>query len=307
MNMRLKGDWYIEQLTRDEIHGHLVKRRVARVKTPFQTAEIIDTKDYGRALFLDGLVQSTAEDEFIYHESLIHPALLLHPRPQQVFIAGGGEGANIREILKHPSIREVVMVEIDGRVVDLAKKHLGPWHLGCYRDPRLKLYFEDARAFLMKDRSRYDCLFLDLCDPGESGPARKLFTVEFYAMLRRRLSPDGLVAIQAGSANFNMARGFSGVFQSLKKVFPSVLPYLVCVPSFVGPWAFFLAGNRSLKNFPDARAIESRFKTRKLAGRTRFYDPAMHRAVFTLPPYYHRLLERGRPISENKPLRIQRT
>ncbi|OGD30002.1 MAG: hypothetical protein A2Y56_05670 [Candidatus Aminicenantes bacterium RBG_13_63_10] len=307
MTARPKGDWYTEQLTYDERHGHLVKRRVEKIRTPFQTAEVVDTADYGRALFLDGLVQSTAEDEFIYHESLIHPALLLHSEPRRVFIAGGGEGANLREIFKHPSVREVVMAEIDELVVDLAKKHLRPWHQGCYRDPRLKLHFEDARAFLLKDKSKYDCLFLDLCDPGEAGPARKLFTVEFYAMLRRRLTPEGLVAIQAGSANFNMAKGFSGVCQSLKKVFPTVLPYLVCVPSFVGPWAFFLAGNRAWPKDPDIQTLCRRFRGRKLAGRTRFYDPAVHRAVFTLPPYYQDLLGRGRAISDKRTLKLERS
>jgi len=306
MNMRLKGDWYVERLTRDEIHGHLVKRRVAKIKTPFQTAEIIDTNDYGRCLFLDGLVQSTEEDEFIYHESLIHPALLLHPQPRRVFIAGGGEGANIREIRKHPTVHEIVMVEIDEQVVGLSKKYLKKWHQGSYRDPRLKLYFEDARSFLMKDRSKYDCLYLDLCDPGEGGPAQKLFTVEFYRLLRSRLTPQGLAAIQAGSANFNMAQGFSGVYQSLKKVFPSVLPYLVCVPSYVGPWAFFLAGNHPPGKNDISSVLRGRFKARRLSGKTRFYDPAIHQAAFSLPPYYWRLLAKGRPILEKELLRIER-
>jgi spermidine synthase len=306
MNMRLKGDWYVERLTRDEVHGHLVSRRVAKVKTPFQTAEVVDTKDYGRCLFLDGLVQSTESDEFIYHESLIHPALMLHPRPEKVFIAGGGEGANVREIIKHPSVRDVVMVEIDEKVVGLAKKFLGKWHQGSYNDPRLKLYYQDARAFLLKDPTRYDALFLDLCDPGEGGPARKLFTVEFYRLLRSRLTPNGLAAIQAGSANFNMAKGFSGVYQSLRKAFPVVLPYLVCVPAYVGPWAFFLAGNAVPRGASDMRALEERFQKRKLEGRTRFYDPAVHRAVFSLPPYYREMLGRGRSISEKNALLIKR-
>jgi spermidine synthase len=297
MNIRLKGDWYVERLTPDELHGHLVTRRVARLRTPFQTAEIADTKDYGRCLFLDGLVQSTERDEFIYHEALTHPALLLHPAPRKVFVAGGGEGANLREIFKHPSVREVVMVEIDERVVRLAERFLGRWHGGAYRDPRVRLHFEDARAFLSRDRARYDCLFLDLCDPGEPGPARKLFTVEFYRLVRRRLAPGGMAVIQGGSANFNVGAAFARVYQSLSRAFSLVLPYLVCVPSFVGPWAFFLACPRPGRRSVPVRVLARRFRERGLAGRTRFYTPGLHEAVFSLPPYYQELLARGRPIT----------
>jgi spermidine synthase len=306
MDVRLKGDWYIERLTRDEIHGHLVSRRVARIKTPFQTAEVVDTLDYGRVLFIDGLVQSAEVDEFIYHESLIHPALLLHPEPRRVFIGGGAEGANLREVLKHPSIREIVMVEIDEQVVRLARKHLWSWHRGTYDDPRVKLHYEDALAFLKKDDATYDGLFLDLTDPGEGGPAQKLFTVEFYRLIRSRLAKNGLAVIQAGSANLNMSEGFTSVYQSLKKTFKLVLPYVVSVPVYVGPWAFFLTGNEAPRGGDSDGILARRFKSRKLKGRTRFYEPAVHRAAFTIPPYYRDLLDQGHSISGKNPLLMKR-
>ncbi|OGD09101.1 MAG: hypothetical protein A2Y86_02480 [Candidatus Aminicenantes bacterium RBG_13_62_12] len=306
MRLELKGDWYIERLTPDEIHGHRIKRRLARVKTAFQTAEVADTYDYGRCLFLDGLVQSTAADEFIYHECLVHPALLLHPRPETVFLAGGGEGAPLREILKHPSLKRLVMVEIDRAVVELARLHLPAWHGGAFRDPRVELHCEDARLYLEKSDDRYDIILLDLCDPGEPGPARKLFTVEFYRLLRRRLRRGGLVVIQAGSANVNMLRGFSSVYKSLRSVFPAVLPYLTCVPAYVGPWAFFLAGSPALLERPDLNLLARRFLSRKLEGRLRFYSPAIHAALFSLPLYIQRLLERGRLVRDRRPLRLKR-
>jgi len=306
MKWDLKGDWFGERLNRDEIHGHRVIKRLAKVTTNFQTAEVIDTGDYGRGLFLDGLVQSTRMDEFIYHESLVHPGMMLHPRPESVFLAGGGEGAPLREIFKHPSVKTVVMAEIDREVVELSRKYLGPWHAGAFRDPRLRLFFEDARAHLEKNCEAYDVLLLDLCDPGESGPARKLFTVEFYRLLRRRLKPGGLAVIQAGSANLNMLKGFSRVYQSLRKAFGQVLPYQVCVPAYVGPWAFFLVRPVSSRADLDQALLEKRFKARKLAGRLSFYDPAVHRAIFTLPPYFRRLLVGGRAIRDKRTLRISR-
>jgi spermidine synthase len=306
MKVDLKGDWYIERLTRNEIHGHRIRKRVAKVKTKFQTVEILDSGDYGRCLFLDGLVQSTGADEFIYHESLVHPGMMLHPRPQTVFLAGGGEGAPLREILKHPSVRKVVMVEIDQQVVSLSRRHLRPWHAGAFRDQRLRLFFEDARVHLERDADRYDVLILDLCDPGESGPAQKLFTVEFYQLLRSRLMPGGLAVIQAGSANLNMLKGFSGVYQSLKRVFCQVLPYQACVPAYVGPWAFFLALRHRSPDYQDRGLLRRRYKARRLSGRLSFYDPEVHLAMFTLPPYFRQLLKQGRTISDKGPLTLKR-
>jgi spermidine synthase len=306
MKLDLPGDWYIERLTGHEIHGHRIKRRLAKVRTKFQTAEVLDTRDYGRCLFLDGLVQSTRMDEFIYHESLVHPGLMLHPRPETVFLAGGGEGAPLREILKHPSVKKIIMVEIDRGVVELSRKHLRPWHAGAWRDPRLRLFFEDARVHLENNPVRYDVLILDLCDPGESGPARKLFTVEFYRLLRKRMNPQGLAVIQAGSSNLNMPKGFSRIYQSLRDVFGQVLPYQVCVPAYVGPWVFFLARRTRSLDFQDRKVLIRRYRSRRLAGRLSFYDPDMHQALFTLPPYFRGFLRSGRKISDRSPLRLQR-
>jgi len=306
MRLELKGDWYVERLTRNEIHGHRIKKRLASVRTGFQKAEVVDTHDYGRCLFLDGLIQSTAADEFIYHECLVHPALLLHPRPETVFLAGGGEGAPLREALKHPPVKRLIMVEIDREVVALAGCHLRAWHRGAFRDGRVEIHFQDARRFLEHNPGAYDVIVLDLCDPGEPGPARKLFTVEFYRLLRRRLRRGGMVVIQAGSANVNMLAGFSAVFQSLRRVFPAVLPYISCVPSYVGPWAFVLAGGSSLAASPDRKLLSRRFSARGLEGRLRFYSPEMHAPLFILPAYIRRALERGRPASDRRTLRSKR-
>lgn len=286
----MKKKWYIENLNKNEIHSHRVRKFIAKVKTPFQTAEIVDTYDYGISLFLDGLIQSTELDEFIYHEALIHPALILHPSAEKIFIAGGGEGAPLREILKHPSILRVVMVEIDEEVVKLSKKYLLKWHNGAFDSPKVSLYYEDARKFLENTNDIYDCIFLDLCDPTERGPAQKLFTIEFYNLIKNKISKDGLAIIQAGSANLNMAKGFCRVYKNLKEVFFEVVPYQACVHSFVGPWAFFLASNTELKDYKNLKLITKRFKERNINEKLKFYSPEVHLSLFALPPYFKDLL-----------------
>jgi len=306
MDKEIKVSWYYEQLTPDELHGHRIKKRIAEVITLFQKAEIIDTYDYGRCLFSDGLVQSTELDEFIYHESLIHPALTLHPAPQNIFVGGGGEGAPLREILKHPSVKKIVMIEIDKEMVTLAKKYLHKWHQGAFDNPRVKVLYQDARTYLKKTDMKFDCIFLDLLDPGESGPAKSLFTAEFYAMVKDRLTDEGIVVIQAGSANLNMIKGFSSVYRTLKHVFPLVLPYQSHIPSYVGPWAFFLASSSELKDHLDIKLIKKRLSERKLTSKLRYYEPVVHTALFALPPYFKSALKSGKIIKDNSLLLLPR-
>jgi len=286
-------NWYIEFLTPYEAHMHGLGRIAKNVQTKYQNAKIIDTLDYGRCLFLDGKIQSAQIDEFIYHEALVHPALFLHPKPERIFVGGGGEGAILREILKHPTVKKVIMVDIDKKVVDLCRKYLFQWHNGKFDDPRVKLYYQDAQEFLKKEKDTFDCIFLDICDPEEAkGPSALLFTKKFFTLVKKKLSQNGIVAVQSGSTNLNMLKYFSGVFRSLKAVFPFVLPYQAYVPSFVGPWGFNLA---SAVNMP--RLLDQGCTIKKrLRGKLRFYSPEVHNSLFVLPDYLKKSLKKGKVI-----------
>jgi spermidine synthase len=302
----MKNDWYYERLTHDEKHGHRIKKRIVCIQTPFQKIEIVDTYDYGRCLFSNGLIQSTELDEFIYHESLIHPALMLHPQPKKTLVAGGGEGAPLREILKHPSIKKIIMVEIDQVMVRCAKQFLKPWHRGAFTNPKAAVYYQDARAYLETTQETFDCIFLDLLDPGESGPAKSLFTTEFYAAVKNRLTEQGIAVIQAGSSNLNMVQGFSSIYQTLQHVFPLVLPYQAHISSYVGPWTYFLASRTLLPDYLDQEAIEKKLLKRKLKSKLRYYSSETHTALFALPPYFKNALKKGKIISDSHLLRLPR-
>jgi len=285
--------WYVEFLTPYEAHMYGLGRIVKSIQTKYQDVKIIDTLEYGRCLFLNGKIQSARLDEFIYHEALIHPALFLHPKPERIFVGGGGEGAILREILKHPTIEKVVMVDIDKEVVELARKYLLSWHRGRFEDPRVKVYYQDARKFLRKEKETFDCIFLDLCDPGENeGPSELLFTKEFYTLIKKRLSENGIVAVQSGSTNLNMLKYFSNVFQTLKAVFPFVLPYQVYVPSFVGPWGFNLASMSALPGSLNQNCI----RKKRLKGKLKFYSQEVHNSLFVLPDYLKKNLRKGKVV-----------
>ena len=143
--------WFFETTTAFEGHMHAIARTIVEAQTKFQHVEILQTAAYGKTLVLDGRIQSSQGDEFIYHEALVHPGMLTtEGPPRSALVIGGGEGATLREILRYPSITRAVMVDIDGEVVELCKVHLPEMHRGAFDDPRTEVRHEDTRAYLEK-------------------------------------------------------------------------------------------------------------------------------------------------------------
>jgi spermidine synthase len=139
-------------------------------KSDFQTAQVVKTVPFGKTLVLDGKTQSAQFDEAIYHESLVHPAMLLHENPKSVYIGGGGEFATAREVLKHASVESCVMVDIDEVVCNICKEQLPEWGAGAWDDKRMEVHYDDAKAFLERDSRTYDVIIMDIADPIEAGP-----------------------------------------------------------------------------------------------------------------------------------------
>ena len=231
-------------------------------KTAFQTVQIGDTYNYGRVLMLDGAIQSSADDEALYHELLVQPAMLRSPEPRDVLIIGGGEGASLREVLAHGAVRSATMVDIDPEVVALCREHLPTWHQGAFQDPRARLVHADGRAFVEGESQRYDVVIVDVVDMLENGPAEKLYTRQFYELLRKRLKPDGIVAVQALEFSFADDRPHAALARTLRTVFPEVHSYRALIPSFLGSWGFLIASDwlrpAEMRSEDLDRAIESR-------------------------------------------------
>lgn len=193
---------------------------------------------------LDHKTQSAARDEHIYHESLVHPALLMHPNPKTVYIGGGGEMGTAREILRHKSVEKVVMVDIDPVVCDVAWTHLKQWSAGVKDDPRFSLFCEDAKAHLENDtETMYDVIVMDIADPVEAGPGIVLYTREFYKFATQRLNPGGILVTQSGpGSHFNVkSECFTTIHRTLRSVFDHVYAYSVDIPSFGSNWGFNIA------------------------------------------------------------------
>jgi spermidine synthase len=296
--------WLTELLSPEEGHFVSIREFLFSTTTEYQSLDILELGDYGKCLVLDGRLQSTLEDEFIYHEALVHPPLLLHPNPERVFIVGGGEGATLREVLRHRSVRKALMVDIDREVVSRCKELLPEFHQGSFDDPRVVLEFTDARRYLEENPETFDVILIDISEPVEEGPAYLLFTREFYQVVKDRLNRPGLIALQAGAATCIGAGGecFSAVHNTLESVFPSVSAYMASVPSFSIPWGFCLASPEPGLDPLSLRDVDDLIRSR-IQGSLRFYDQLTHQGMFSLPKHIRtRLAEEQRLIEDNAPL-----
>jgi spermidine synthase len=282
---------------------HSIEEVLYSGQTKFQSVEIIRTGSFGKCLVLDGKIQSSKADEFIYHEALVQPAMVTHPHPGTVFIAGGGEGATLREVLSHKTVKRAVMVDIDVEVVALCQKFLPDYSRGSFKDKRTELLHVDARDYLAKSRELFDIIIIDLPDPIEEGPAYLLYTQEFYQLVRDRLTANGIIAVQAGSASLNELLNFSSVNNTLKSVFPIVCSYQIDMPCFGGPWGFCLASLNLNPVQLSPAEVDKRISARSL--NLKFYDGLTHQGIFSLPKYLREeLAKQGRLITDKNPLYI---
>lgn len=297
-----RSKWLHDHVSPDLIQLHSIKKVIYSGRTKFQSIDIVDTGSFGICLILDGKIQSSEKDEFIYHEALVHPSLTTHPHPKRVFIAGGGEGATLREVLAHNTVDKVTMVDIDREVVDICRQFLPSFHQNCFNDPRVQLYFTDAREYLEHGNEQFDAIIIDLPDPLAGGPAYLLYTREFYQGIKERLNPNGIMSVQAGPTGITNWQNFTAIVNTLKTVFPIVSPYQAHVPAFADVWGFVCASLSPNPQKLPPKEIDHRLKTR-LSKKLKFYDGLTHQSLFILPKHLrHQLTITRRVITDKRPI-----
>jgi spermidine synthase len=226
-------------LTEDERENLKISYRIKDVifanQSPFQHVMILDSYDFGRMLVLDGVVQTTSIDGHIYNEMISHVPLQFHPNPKKVLIIGGGDCGAAREVAKYKEVEEIHMVEIDEMVVDVCKEHL-PDVSGNLSDPRVKFIYTDGVAFIKEHENTYDVIIIDSSDP--VGPAKELFSFEFYHSVHRALKENGLMVCQSQSPIFHMDV-LKQTYTNINKLFPYSNIYTATVPTYPGGlWSF---------------------------------------------------------------------
>jgi len=297
-----KRKWLYDEVSPDLAQLHRIKKIIYSGRTEFQSVEIVDTRSFGVCLVLDGKIQSSERDEFIYHEALVHPAMLSHACPETVFIAGGGEGATLREVLTHKAVKRVVMVDIDRQVVDICRRYLSLLHKGSFDDSRVELYFTDARKYLQETNDKFDVVIIDIVEPLEEGPACLLYTQEFYRLVKERLNIGGIACVQSGASGWTNLQNFTAIVSTLKSTFAIVCPYQAYVPSFVDLWGFTTA-SQSINPAELLPGDVDRRIAARLSRKLQSYDGLTHQSSFTLPKHIrHQLAITKRIITDKKPV-----
>jgi len=297
-----KHKWFHDYISPDLTTLHSIKEVIYSGRSKFQTIDIIRTGSFCICLVLDGKIQSSECDEFIYHETLVHPVMLTHPNPERVFVAGGGEGATLREVLTHKSVNRAIMVDIDKQVIDVCHRFLPSFHQNSFNDPRVELHFADARKYLEESDHKFDVIIIDLPDPLEKGPARLLYTREFYRIAQQRLVHGGIISVQAESASWTDLEGFTAIINTLKTVFPVVRPYRTHIPSFTGEWGFASAAESLDPTELTPEEINARIQAR-VSTELKSYDGLTHQAIFTLPRHIRQqLAETKNIITDSEPI-----
>lgn len=281
----------VERLADDAAYFIRGARLLERRQTPFQQIEVWDTPRFGRLFRLDGCFMTSERDEFHYHESLAHVAGVAHAAPRRALVLGGGDGGSAEELLKHPSIERIDIVELDAGVVDIARHHFHAVHRGALDDVRVKLHIGDARLHVDAlcaggAAGLFDLIVFDLTDP--VGAARALFSHVFFAACRSLLAAGGALSLQVGSAAFQ-GEQVRTTLDELRQAFRLVQPYLLYVPLYGSLCVFAVASDTLDPSAIAAEEIDARIAARGL-DRLQHYNGAVHCAQFAFPNHLRGLL-----------------
>ncbi len=283
------GTYVVQSIGRSTYMAIRVRRVLASRRSRYQQIEVVDTEEFGRVLVLDGLVQSAEVDEFYYHESLVHPAMVLHPEPRRVLILGGGEGATLREVLKHSTVERAVMVDIDEEVVRVAREYLESWHSGAFDDPRARIVIEDGKTFVERLEERFDVIIMDLTDPYGPEIARALYGEDFIRRLHGVLEEGGVLSTQAGSSFF-FPDEYRALRESLERFFRSVDSFSTWIPSFGYSCGFVIASKGPGLRELGEDEIDRRLRARGVTAR--FVSGRALKALLAIPELYKHYSDR---------------
>lgn len=275
------ANWWGETL-HDGLRIQLrVDKLLHETKSKYQHLMLFENDTMGRVLTLDGIIQTSEHDEFIYHEMLTHTPILAHGIVRSVLIIGGGDGGILRRVLMHQRVKHVVMVEIDVRVIDLCRKYLFSICGDAFEDPRVKVIIGDGARFVARDKHHYDLIIIDSPDP--VGIANVLFSKNFYRRCKSRLTPGGVIVTQNGVPFFQGSE-LETTIHHLGSLFMDATCYVAPVPLYVGGFMAFgwASDDVTLREVP-VDVLTERFETTGLE--TRYYTPEVHSASFALPEY----------------------
>jgi spermidine synthase len=275
--------WYTEEHTKNVRLSIKVKEHLYSEKSDFQQIDIFDSDEFGRFLTIDGLMMLTEKDEFIYHETIVHTPMAVHPNPKKILVIGAGDGGVIRELSYYKNIEKIDLVEIDKVVIEASKKYL-PKTACKFNDPRVSIYIQDGLKFVRSKENEYDIIIVDSTDP--IGPGEGLFTKEFYGNCFNALNDDGIMVNQHESPFYlHTTKAMQRAHKRIKESFPIAMVYQAHIPTY--PSGYWLFGFASKKYHP-IKDINKNWKDNMI--KTNYYNHHLHQGSFALPNYVKDLL-----------------
>jgi spermidine synthase len=290
------GQLVFDWLNANSGYGFTASETIKTVQSPYQRIEVYDTPQFGRMFRLDGRMMTSEGEEFFYHECMTHPAMLAHPNPESVLVIGGGDGGSSEELLKHPSVRRIVMAELDQAVIDISRQYLGRIHRGALDDPRLQIRIGDGFEYVRSTAERFDLIVLDLTDPDT--PAFHLYSESFFRLCQAILKPGGMLTLHLGSPVFQESTVRKNA-QSLRNVFRQVHPMALYIPLYGSLWCLAVASDSVDPRAMGQELAAARMRERRLTD-LKYYNAELHGALFTLPSFVRDLTGSSGPVASGK-------
>jgi spermidine synthase len=257
-----------------------VKEVLYHGRSDFQDVLVFESTNYGNVLVLDGVIQVTERDEFAYQEMMAHIPLFAHPNPEKVLVIGGGDGGILREIAKHPRVKEIYICEIDGDVIKYSKQYL-PGLAEGYNDPRVTVKVMDGSKFMDENQNQFDVIITDSSDP--IGPASVLFETPFYNAMYKSLRDGGIVCTQGENVWLHLEI-IKPLMDSIKQTYTTVEYAYTTIPTYPsGQIGFIIAG----KNRGSCKKPTS-IPTQEQQNEMKYYTSEIHEASFVLPAFAKR-------------------
>ena len=257
-------------------------------KTEFQNIEVIETEEFGRTMLLDGVTQVTARNEFLYHEPMVHPALVCHPEPQDVLIIGAGDGGILREVLKHNTVRKAVMAELDGGVIEFCDRLMPEINQGAFRDPRYRAEIGDGRKFVERTKETFDIVIMDMTDP--FGPSVMLYTKEFFRAVKATFTDKNGIFVMHTESPISRPRTFQQCNRTLSEVFKFRRTFYLYIHMYAVLWTVTVCSDTVDVEEMTALEVSVRLNARGIAG-LKCYNGATHQAMLTPMPFVQDLLD----------------
>ena len=291
----MQKKWYVDKYI-ENCHVYFkIKKFLFQKKTKFQKIEIFNLFNYGKSLVIDGIAQSAEKDEWVYHESLIHPALILQPvnKKLEILVLGAGEGATLRELLKYKNVKTITAVDIDLEAVKIFKKFFPKMHQGSFNDKRVNLVIDSAENFLKTTEKKYDIIFSDISDFTffNLDSKENKSQINFYKLISRKLDRNGIFVMHTYEFDEVDYEDHFKIKRIVEKVFPKTYSYRSYIPFFAAYWGFLISSSDRKFNPLNisSKIIQKRIRRQKLEKKLKYFSPDIFKAIFTLPPFLKKI------------------